>query len=84
MEDRKPPLGRSGAQANVMVFEGDFGMNALAIFVIFGCLTFAASGFLLVMPSKKAKLSSNEETFEESRARTEFYLRQMRREQGEH
>ena len=54
-------------------------MNALAIFVILGCLTFAASGFLLVVPSKKAKLSSNEETFEESRARTEFLLQHRRK-----
>jgi hypothetical protein len=58
-------------------------MSALGIFLIFGCLTFAASGLLLLVPSKKAKHSSDEETFEESRARTEFYLRQMRRDRGE-
>ena len=53
-------------------------MNALGIFLIMGSLVFVASGLLLTLPSKHKSTADDQESFEESRARTEFYLRKMR------
>jgi hypothetical protein len=77
------PIGRAGGQAKV-VFLGAIRMNALGIFLIMGSLVFVASGLLLTLPSKHKSSADDQESFEESRARTEFYLRKMREERGEH
>ena len=53
------------------------------IFLILGSLVFVASGLLLTLPPKPKSSADDQESFEESRARTEFYLRKMREERGE-
>ena len=71
------PIGRAGGQAKV-AFLGAIRMNALGIFLIMGSLVFVASGLLFTLPPKHKSSADDQESFEESRARTEFYLRKMR------
>ena len=59
-----------------------FAMDALGISLIVGGMAFLFSGLLFLLPTER-KLSSRNESFEESRERTEYYLQEMRKERGE-
>ena len=55
---------------------------ALGISLIVGGLAFLVSGLLFLLPAKRKILDANE-SFEESQARIEYYLQQMRESRGE-
>jgi hypothetical protein len=58
-------------------------MKALGTSLIVLGLAFLFSGLIFVLPMPRRKNSRQQESFEESRERTEYYLKQMREERDE-
>ena len=57
-------------------------MNALGVSLIVGGMAFLFSGLIFLLPTER-KLSQRNESIEESRERTEYYLQEMRKQRGE-
>ena len=53
-------------------------MNALGVSLIVGGMAFLFSGLIFLLPTER-KLSQRNESIEESRERTEYYLQEMRK-----
>jgi thioesterase domain-containing protein len=58
-------------------------MKALGASLIVLGLAFLFSGLIFVLPLPRRKRSRPKESFEESQERTEYYLKQMRKERDE-
>ena len=56
-------------------------MDALGISLIVGGMAFLFTGLIFLLPTER-KLSSRQESFEESQERTEYYLQEMRKQRG--
>ena len=57
-------------------------MDALGISLIVGDMAFLFTGLIFLLPTER-KLSSRQESFEESQERTEYYLQEMWKKRGE-
>ena len=57
-------------------------MNTVAVALIVGGLAFLVSGLIFLLPTER-KLSSFDKSFEESQARVEYYLSELRKNRGE-
>jgi Na+-transporting methylmalonyl-CoA/oxaloacetate decarboxylase gamma subunit len=57
-------------------------ISTLAVSLMVGGLALVASGLVLLLPITR-QISAKNESFEESQARTEYYLQQMREQRGE-
>ena len=57
-------------------------MDALGVSLVVGGAAFLISGLLFLLPTGR-RVRSPQDSFEESRQRTEYYLQQMREERRE-